>query len=119
MVVIFSIVQLETSFIFFSASDKSLAQWHTPKNLHRNRGPGKPVGIMVNPVVEFLFFKDQNGQRCISCLLVLKVGKFRKQKYLFSILPKKVTYRISANSFRGKYSCLNLALSTVTFYHST
>ena len=76
MVVIFSIAQLETSFIFFSASDKSLAQWHTPKNLHRNRGPGKPVGIMVNPVVEFLFFKDQNGQRCISCLLVLKVSKF-------------------------------------------
>ena len=88
MVVIFSVVQLETSFIFFSASDKSLAQWHTPKNLHRNRGPGKPVGIMVNPVVEFLFFKDQNGQRCISCLLVLKVSKFRKQKYLFLILPK-------------------------------
>ena len=72
MVVIFSIVQLETSFIFFSASDKSLAQWHTPKNLHRNRGPGKPVGIMVKPVVEFSCLKDQSisGLLVLVCVLV-------------------------------------------------
>ena len=30
-----------------------------------------------------------------------------------------VTYRISANSFRGNYSFLNLTLFTVTFDHST
>ena len=29
------------------------------------------------------------------------------------------TYRISANSFRGNYSFLNLTLCTVTFDHST
>ena len=31
----------------------------------------------------------------------------------------KTTYRISANSFRGNYSFLNLCLCTVTFDHST
>ena len=31
----------------------------------------------------------------------------------------KRNYRISANSFRGNYSLLNLALCTVTFVHST
>ena len=63
MVVIFSVVQLETSFIFFSASDKARVNWHTPENQHRNRGPEKPVGIMVNPVVKFPGLEDQNGQR--------------------------------------------------------
>ena len=32
---------------------------------------------------------------------------------------KKYMYRISANSFRGNYSFLNLSLCTVTFDHST
>ena len=34
-------------------------------------------------------------------------------------LPSKVAHRISANSFRGHYSFLNLALCTVTFGDST
>ena len=33
--------------------------------------------------------------------------------------PKMPIYRISANSFRGNYSFLSLALCTVTFDHST
>ena len=36
-----------------------------------------------------------------------------------SILRHQCKYRISANSFRGNYSFLNLALCTVTFGHST
>ena len=58
-----SVAQLVATFIFLVASDKSRVKWHTPQNQHRNRGPGKPVGIMVNPVVEFLCLKDQNGQK--------------------------------------------------------
>ena len=34
-------------------------------------------------------------------------------------VPIKSKYRISANSFRGNYSFLNLTLCTVTFGHST
>ena len=36
-----------------------------------------------------------------------------------TISVSKKTYRISANSFRGNYSFLNLALCTVTFGYST
>ena len=39
----------------------------------------------------------------------------------FDKIHKKTepTYRISANSFRGNYSFLNLSLCSVTFGHST
>ena len=46
----------------------------------------------------------------LMCLLTISTNN--KQSYFHE-------YRISANSFRGNYSFLNLTLSTVTFGHST
>ena len=63
IVVILSVAQLVTIFIFFSASDKARVNWQHLENQLRNRGHGKPVGIMVNPVVKFPGLKDQNGQK--------------------------------------------------------
>ena len=46
---------------------------------------------------------------------IIRVSSFPK---LF-LNDKIYIYRISANSFRGNYSFLNLTLFTVTFGHST
>ena len=43
----------------------------------------------------------------------------RVRTRFFDQVGQETMYRISANSFRGNYSFLNLTLCTVTFDHST
>ena len=59
------------------------------------------------------FIPELLHKKNVSIHVVQSIKEFRK--YLF----KKYIYRISANSFRGNYSFLNLTLCTVTFDHST
>ena len=54
----------------------------------------------------------------VSFQIFPKLPWERKGKGKLSVLPK-LTYRISANSFRGNYSFFTLILCSVTFGHST
>ena len=48
-----------------------------------------------------------------------KVCQIPESKKCIVVIWQKIAYRISANSFRGNYSFLNLVLCTVTFGDST
>ena len=64
---------------------------------------------------------NQNEEDLIFVIYMIYLGK--KMKRDLEMSPDKIftvyTYRISANSFRGNYSFLDLALCTVTFDHYT
>ena len=87
--------------------------------------PGKPAGF---PKVKRLYGVICFYQFLIKILKSSQIisEKDRHMRHLnehlkpgLGLKSKKYAYRISANSFRGNYSFLNLALCTVTFDHST